>query len=191
MMDEQIWLKALFDEKFQSLYALALKLTRDREVSREIVSDAFRKVWERRKVLIRGGDRGGDRSRDQGGDRSGEDVGGYLYRCVRNTCIDHLRKKARSPIAAADLDGLTDLEALVDRQSISTEVAIALHATLGKLSRKQYEVIWKLFIEEKHKTVVAAEMKISVKTVEVHRDRGLKALKGALQKINLKNWRDL
>ena len=175
MIEEKNWFKTLFEEKEKYLHALARKLTRDEAVSQEMVSDAFMKVWERRDALMRGG----------------KDVGGFLYTCVRNACIDHLRKQARNRMAPDDPGNLMDIEALVDLQSISTEVAMALRATVKKLPRQQYEVIRKLYLEEKHKTVVAEEMGISVHTVEVHREKGLKAMKKALQKINLKNWRDL
>lgn len=175
MMDEKNWLTALFEEKEKYLHALARKLTRDEAVSQEMVSDAFMKVWERREVLM----------------RSERDVGGFLHICVRNACIDHLRKQARNPMAPDDPGDLMDIEAWVDRQSISIEVVMALHTTVKKLTPRQYEVIRKLYLEEKHKTIVAEEMKISVHTVEVHRERGLKAMKKALQKINVENWRDL
>lgn len=65
----------LFNEKYMPLYFFAYDYLGDEEVCKDIVSDAFAELWHRRNGL------------------SETNFSAYLYACVKNSCLDCLRRE--------------------------------------------------------------------------------------------------
>lgn len=64
-----------FKENYNRFYYYALRFLRDTEISRDIVSDSFQYMWERRDNIVF------------------ETARSYMYSHVHHLCIDYLRKE--------------------------------------------------------------------------------------------------
>ncbi len=62
-----------FKEHYTHLYYFALHFVSDTEVARDVVSDAFRSLWEKIDAI------------------NYDTMMSYMLTCVRNLCIDHIR----------------------------------------------------------------------------------------------------
>lgn len=69
--------ETLFQEHYKNLVLYAKRFVLETEVARDIVQDVFIYIWEKRqKVQIE------------------KSVSSYLFRAVRNACINHLKKES-------------------------------------------------------------------------------------------------
>ena len=67
--------KNFFKENYNRFYYYALRFIRDTEICRDIVSDSFHYMWERRDNIVF------------------ETARSYMYSHVHHLCIDYLRKE--------------------------------------------------------------------------------------------------
>lgn len=67
--------KNFFKENYNRFYYYALRFIRDTEICRDIVSDSFQYMWERRDNIVL------------------ETARSYMYSHVHHLCIDYLRKE--------------------------------------------------------------------------------------------------
>lgn len=67
--------KNFFKENYNRFYYYALRFIRDTEICRDIVSDSFQYMWERRDNIVF------------------ETARSYMYSHVHHLCIDYLRKE--------------------------------------------------------------------------------------------------
>lgn len=72
-MGQENEFKRLFRECYPQLYAFAYGMVRDEETCRDIVGDAFERLWSRLDDVADGSERS------------------FLYRIIRNKCIDRIR----------------------------------------------------------------------------------------------------
>jgi RNA polymerase sigma-70 factor (ECF subfamily) len=69
--------EVLFQEHYKNLVLYAKKFVLETEIARDIVQDVFIYIWEKRhKIHIE------------------KSVSSYLFRAVRNACINHLKKES-------------------------------------------------------------------------------------------------
>jgi RNA polymerase sigma-70 factor, ECF subfamily len=64
----------LYKDFYIPLCTYAFRITRNKEISEEIVQDTFLKMWEHKEILS-----------------SVNSLPGYLFRAVRNNCLNHLK----------------------------------------------------------------------------------------------------
>lgn len=69
----------IFLHYFGRLVSYATEYVSDREVAKEVVQDAFMRLWENRKVL-----------------RDDSNIQSYLYTLTRNLCLNHLKRVKNS-----------------------------------------------------------------------------------------------
>lgn len=77
------WIVQYFGKR---LYPFAVQIVRNREDAEEVVSDVFLKVWNRREQLP-----------------SADGFAYYLYKAVKNTSLNYLKKSKRKKEVEADL----------------------------------------------------------------------------------------
>ena len=162
--DEQAF-RTLFLEFFPSLCVFAHKYVASRESCEDIVQDAFYKIWKNRKHLDI--------------QISGRN---FLITCVRNGCIDYLRRKDSEMLWRENelfSDTLQDTEDFFSFK----ELEEMLQASLARMPESIRYAFEQNRFEGKTYSEIAAEQHISVKTVEAHITKALKQLR-----IDLKDF---
>ena len=66
---------SLYRKYYEQLFYYAYGFTDDAEVCRDILADVFESLWTHRKKITQ------------------ETAHSYLYQCVRNKCIDYVRRQ--------------------------------------------------------------------------------------------------
>lgn len=154
--------KYLYDTHYQVLCHFASRYLRDDYLAESVVGDVMFHLWENH-----------DRIEVEVSLRS------YLIRCVRNSCLDHLRKRNRhrghSPSSDETMvtgNGEQPLGQLLDKE-LAEKLDEAI-AALPLECRTVFEL--SRFAGKKH-AEIALELGISVNTVKYH-------IKHALQMLN-------
>ena len=157
-----------FKQLFPSLTYYAYKILKDYDQAKDIVHEAFIKLWNNRKNI----------------DTEGN-VKSYLYRSVHNLSLNYIRDNKRlqssEDMLEADLDPV-DFDYSVETTELQEAIITAIEAMPPKMKQV---FIMSRYDGLKYKDI-AARLGISVKTVEVHMSKALKFLRE-----NLKNFIDL
>lgn len=167
---EQTGFKDFFNENFNSLCHYAESIMKDRFIAEDIVEDCFVKFWEDRKTI-----------------RIKSNIKSYLYGTVKNKCIDQLRKQARNNELkienSIDLVHLKSSTAYLNETN-SLEIA-ELETKINKAIDDLPEACRNIFIMNRFDGMkykeIAAELGISVNTVEVQMGRALHKLRLSLE----------
>jgi len=159
--------KSLFETFYASLCHYAVHFLNDDDHAREVVQIVFVRLWEKRHTL----------------DIS-VSLRRYLFRAVRNECINTLQKEKGRKIYTAKLAD-TYPEDEEDPAIFSTDVMLKLEEAISSLPRNRRE-IFRLSREKGMKyREIAAEMNISVKTVEAQMGLALKTLREKLRNMTI------
>jgi len=145
------------------------KLLDDPDGGQDIVDDVFLRLWERAQPF-----------------NDSEHLKAFLYRSIRNACLDQLRSSKRRSLR----DGIY-AESLVPTESYlasitHTEVITELYQAISGLPGQAQKIIRKTFLEGKSNEEVAEEMKLSIHTVKNQKRRGLDILRGKLSREGYK-----
>lgn len=163
--NDQAALKELFDHYYTPLTRFALRLTADPMTAEEIAQDAFIYLWEKRSAL-----------------HIKVSIEAYLYKSVKNKCINHLKSKTARFAKAVDGE-----EAFMTLQGpepdvVSGELRILIEEGLSKLPSQTAGI----FSFSRHAglsyTEIAKKLDISPKTVEYHVSSALRFLKHFLSR---------
>ena len=157
-----------FDAVFKTFYTplvfYAVKIIGDQAAAEDIVGDSFISIWNKRHII----------SNYPG-------LKAYLYKIVKNACIDWLRQQTRREATRAQLQLLSDAtEQSNIEQLVMAETFRQLHTAIHQLPPQCRKVILMLFIGEASITGIAAAMNITKGTVRSQRSRGLMLLRKLL-----------
>jgi len=159
LKDDRDAFQALFYEFFSALCVFAHRYIDDWMVCEDLVQEVFYKIWKNRKTIDI--------------DVSSRN---FLVTCVRNACIDHLRKQSSARIwRATEKEAATGL--VPGDLYTRTELESILTAALSKLPDNIREVFEMNRFDGKTYREIADEKKISVKTVEAHITKALRVLR--------------
>ena len=151
----------LFHRHYNDLCQRVFALTQSRDISEEIVSDLFLKIWQKRTVL-----------------HIQTSVKAYLVRSARNAAIDYLRYVVRQRGNDCDLSG--DFEsnyASPHEMLIGTETQTIVEIAINALPA-QGKIIFRMSRDKGMTyTEIAKSLNLSIKTVETHMGRSLKFLR--------------
>jgi RNA polymerase sigma-70 factor (ECF subfamily) len=153
--------EALFKMHFRELHAYAYSLIKDWDNAEELVQGLFLKLWERN---------------DWAGIHTS--IKSYLYKSVYHDSLNlmrhekvHLRYQALSaPASESQTDDAADKLKL-------GEVERHLEKALNKLPEKCRSIFHLSRFEELKYQEIAAQLNISIKTVETHMTKALKILR--------------
>ncbi|MEZ5069767.1 MAG: RNA polymerase sigma-70 factor [Bacteroidales bacterium] len=159
--------ETLFHQFFPGLERYAISLLHKESVAEEVVQDVFYNIWKNREVLHI--------------TRSWQS---YLYRAVYNNSLMYLRKtrreyfteKGQVPDSAEPFDDRPDV--LLEEKELQEAILETL-ACLPERTRTIFEMNRDEGLKYRE---IADRLSISVKTVEAHMGRSLKALRTTLQK---------
>lgn len=154
-----------FEKVFKSYYpgmcGYANKYLSDLEQSEEIVQDVFFNFWNKRTSLeIQGS------------------LEAYLYRSVRNACLNHLKHlEVRKQYALAQVSPLKEEERKHYDKIVELELQQKIENCINELPPERQK-IFKLSRHEGLKyQEIATELKLSVKTVEAQMGKALRFLR--------------
>jgi RNA polymerase sigma-70 factor (family 1) len=143
--------KQLFLLFYPSLLSFAVSIIKSKELSEEIVSDVFMKIWEKRHQLDKV-----------------ENLSYYLFTAVKNKCLNEL-KDQRNKESLEINDVAIEFKSLYydpEQQLISEEMINRIQKAIQELPPR-CRLIFKLVKEEGLRYKEVAELlQLSVKTVE-------------------------
>lgn len=157
-----------FDQTFQQWYEplvyFAHYFTKDLEVAKDLVSDAFEYLWINNERL------------------DPTTVKAYLYSIVRARCIDHLRKK---DIHERYIDFATELsQHLAERQVDSDEPRIAaIRRAMQKLTPYNAHILEECYLNNKKYKEVAQQLNVSVAAIHKNIVKALRILRQELTEL--------
>jgi len=155
-------LESLFREYFSPLNLFAQKYIHDVDGSKEIVQDVFVTLWKRREEM--------DLSKS---------MKPYLFTSVHNRCLNYIRdqkKIVHSPIEEMDMSRYVESRDFLVEEETLAEINRALSA----LPDKCRKIFMMSRFDGKKYREIAAELGISIKTVETQMSRALKHMKKKL-----------
>jgi len=155
----------LFRTYYQPLCNYAYTFVQDRDEAEEIVQSAFLSIWEKREMLeIRTA------------------VKPYLYAMVRNACLNVLKhQKVKLQHAELELAVAERSSESVARTVMASELEHNIFRAMEALPQ-QCRIIFKLSrFEELKYAEIAAELNISIKTVENQMGKALKIMREQLK----------
>jgi RNA polymerase sigma-70 factor (ECF subfamily) len=162
--DDKSALKILFEKYHPGLCAVAYRLTKDHDVSKDIVQDVFVKIWINRKTL-----------------EITTSLPAYLKRSVINTSLNHLEKEQRYPTIEIDRLVHHPSASPIDRDHAFDEISSALENAIDRLPVRTRAVFLLIRKEEMSYKEVAESLNISLKAVEKEMMKALKLLREKLK----------
>lgn len=159
--------KILFSHYYAPLCGYALKIVKQKEMSEEVVQDLFLRIWDKRKKL------------------EIENIKAYLYRSVYHKSL-HLIEHQHIKLKHQQLEQRKNLTHPSPEEGMMMgELYEAYKIELEKLPANTRE-IYSLSRDSNLKySEIAIKLKISIKTVESHISKALKAFRARFDDIEL------
>lgn len=145
------------------VFSQAYRMLRNQADAEDVTQDAFMRLWSIAP----------DWKQDQA------QVSTWMYRVVRNLCIDRTRKHRESELDEG-LDAIDPTQG-IDQKLQDQHRTVALSQALDALPDRQREAITLRHLDELANPEIADRMEISIEAVESLISRGKRALKSLLQ----------
>jgi RNA polymerase sigma-70 factor (ECF subfamily) len=181
-------LAALYDRHADGIHAVALRMTRDRQVAEEVVQETFLALWNRAELF----------------DPGVASLATWLRSIARNRTVDRLRAIGRRPplvplpgFGAPDTaDGGTGLERLApdvvvlggaapepapEAAAEAADVRAAIRAALAAMTEAEQTVILLAYREGLTQSEIAERLEWPLGTVKTRTRRALAQLRAALE----------
>ena len=156
----------LFDNFYNSLCNHALRLVKDASVAEDVVQEVMMTIWKKRTQI-----------------KIESSLKAYLYRSVTNRSLNHLRDKRNQVVEIEDK--YLDVSADVEQKMYYNETEQIIMNEVNKLSPRCRQIFIMNRIDQMKYKEIAAELEISVKTVEHHIAKGLHILRDSLAGLRL------
>ena len=162
-------LQYYFGLYYRPLSYFAFKMLEDAAHAEEVAAGAFVKLWEHRAALT-----------------SPAGVKSWLFRTVRNGCLDHLRSSRRLRIGREGLEAAHEVaEVSALHHLIETEMIQQILVALETLPKGCREIFRLFYLEDKSLKEIAEELQVSVSTVKSQKARALELLRRKLPHLVL------
>jgi RNA polymerase sigma-70 factor (ECF subfamily) len=161
----------LFRSFYSPLCTYARGILKDKEDSKEIVQDVFIKIWDLGDEL-----------------QISTSLKGYLYRCVHNRCLNHIRDNNRKK--ELSFSSLQQSESFISRMETPPDVFESLFSedaeksiseALKSLPGQCREVFLLCRFENLSYAEISVKMSISISTVKTQMYRAMKKLSESLK----------
>lgn len=167
LTDNERACKELYLKHRPELVSFVIGMLDNADLANEIVNDVFLHIWENNKTV---------QIQQMDHPKS------YLFRSVRNKCLDHLKKTGTER-----KEGQRYMTGLIDRQdeSFSEQWSIRekIAAAMGYLTEQQKLAVLSIRFQGKTHEETAAEMGISASTVKKHLKVALSKLRRRLKDL--------
>ncbi len=160
-MGQEKEFKRLFREYYPQLYAFAFGMVKDEEACRDIIGDAFEKLWTQLDEIKDGNERA------------------FLYLVIRNKCIDRIRNsvsRQRYELFYKCVYGDEADEAGLRLKETESRIE-KMYQLIGTLTPQTRRILESCYFQGKHYAEVAEELDISISTVKKHIVQALKILR--------------
>ncbi len=157
------------DQYSHALHFYAFKIIKDRDIAREIVSESFCKLWEKKENF-----------------HAEESIKSFLYLVTRNECLDHLKLKRNQ--LRHDEEWLVDLESGEENilsKIIYTELIELIVKEIEKLPNQQGKIIQLSVLEGKDTAEICEELGTTASNVYFSRSKALSTLKKVFKHKNI------
>jgi RNA polymerase sigma-70 factor (ECF subfamily) len=160
----------LFELHFEELYRFAYRYVRSAETAKDLVGEAFLRLWRHRSQVELGG----------------RTARSYLYTIVRYQALDHLRRRRveerwRTEYAAplvADQGAVLATDP--DQELTARESAAEIQQAVEALPPRQRQVLLLRWQQQASYDQIAQTLGISPKTVAIHVGRAIQRLREIL-----------
>lgn len=156
--------KQLFNDYYILLSAYANKYVNDPEEAREIVQDLFVHLFEIRNSLI-----------------INTSLKSYLYRSVRNRCMNHIRYIQLQEKNLEYLKAEGSPATIQEDKIIETELEYRIFQIVSELPLQCQRIFRMSRVEGKPNREIAQILNLSIRTVETQISKALKILRNNLQ----------
>ncbi|ETZ20900.1 RNA polymerase sigma factor [Pedobacter sp. V48] len=152
-----------FLNSHSKLYRFALSLTKDIDDAKDIHQESLMKLWQLRDEWT-----------------NWENFEAYAMRIVRNTFLNHSRKKSSQRYTA--LEDITEdlLPNDTDREMILTDLRMRFNALINKLPEMQRNILYLREIEEMEYKEISQILQITESQVKVYLFRGRQYLRNKM-----------
>jgi RNA polymerase sigma-70 factor (ECF subfamily) len=155
----------LFNFYYPGLVLYATQLTTNKTQSEEIVQDFFVRFWERHHML-----------------KPANSLKNYLFTSVRNSCFNYLRHQKIKAEYINELEQLSLDHLLYDPDLyVVSELQETIIRAIEALPERCREVFVMSRFKGKRNEEIAADLQISVRTVETQISKALKTLRVQLK----------
>lgn len=140
-------------------------MLKDNDLAEDIVQTVFLKLWEKKGRL-----------------QMEEKIGGYLYKATHNLSLNYIRNnKIRNERIKDANRSVHSLANDVEENILASDLSKRIHRIIEDFPERCRLIFLKSRVEGKKYSEIAAELGISVKTVEAQIGKALKILKEKLQ----------
>jgi len=156
----------LFDNYYNSLCNHALRFVKDASVAEDVVQEVMLTIWKKRAQI-----------------KIESSLKAYLFRSVTNRSLNHLRDR-RNRVEEIE-DKYMDVSADVEEKIYYNETEQIIMEHVNRLSPRCRQIFIMNRLDQMKYKEIAAELEISVKTVEHHIAKGLHILRESLAGLRL------
>lgn len=159
---DEVGLKYFMAQYSDQLRFFAYKITKNKEISEEVVSESFYKLWQGRDKAV-----------------SIEAVKSFLYLVTRNACYDHINSSYHKTVDLGEELLWNEVEKKTDilTHIIYTELIDEIVATLDRLPRQQAEVFRMSYLEGMDTQEICDTLGTTVSSVYFSRSKAVSALR--------------
>lgn len=163
----------LFEQHFPELYRFAYRYVRAEETAKDLVGEAFLRLW-RQRVQV---------------DLEGPAARSYLYTIVRYQALDHLRRRRveerwrRDYVTPLVTEQGAALAADPDQEFTARETGAAIQQAVDSLPHRQRQVLLLRWQQQASYDEIAETLGISPKTVAIHIGRAIQRLREILTQV--------
>ena len=163
MIADSSLLESYFNDFFEGLHRYAYTLLRDNDDAKDIVQSVFLQLWRKKDLLqIR------------------QSARSYLYTATHNHCLNHIRNAKKRREHETGSSGTTAKTNDLQKEKDGGEIKKERLTAMKSLPEKCREVFYKNRFEEKTYAEIAADLGISIKTVESQMSKALSILRTSL-----------
>lgn len=169
--DENAYI-SLFKDYYVNLCSYSRRYVGRKDIAEEVVSETFYKIWENREKL-----------------KIESSIKAYLFQAVANNSLYHLRKLSKEEKIEDYFKGVEHenigfyqlSENLSDQSILMQELTDRINDAVNQLPPQQQKAFRLKRYGGKKNKEIAAEMGISIKTVEMHLSKAMLSLRNNLK----------
>ena len=157
------------DQYSHALHFYAYKIIKNQDIAREMISDAFVKLWEKKENF-----------------QASESIKSFLYLVVRNLCLDHLKSsRVRFQHNEELLSDLESNDENILNKIIYTELIELIVIEIEKLPKQQGQIFQLSVLEGKNTEEICAELGTTSSNVYFSRSKAIATLKKVFKHKNI------
>ena len=159
-LSDPVQFEMAYKQYFASLVGFAYQYVEDSEISEDIVQEMFGKLWDKSETVdIR------------------TNLKSYLFGAVRNACLNHLRHQ--KVVASHESERGEERVHQLNFMEMD-ELQEKVNEALAQLPEKRRQIFELSRFQDKKYHEIAAELDVSIKTVETQMSRALKVMREVL-----------